>query len=274
MASESNPVSMSAPAYSMLGRASDDLDRDSSSFDLIDEEAPLQGYDEPARGSARVAVPRPSPPSAARRGPRSTTTATAAERLAREQSEKKRRFAQLRSQGRRDSLGFVQDKHGQLLIPDTQEAQGRGMAPTPDPEDEARRREGCRNAVLCWVAFACSYAGLGLLLLELHAEPDSFFAVRPWSEDFDARPTAYALFGFGGLLVLVMAARAIWRERHRTWLPCVALASCMRQTGTGYLLYGALSVALIFTLPYIVFLSVFRVQQVRKLPSDSPRPVG
>ena len=128
--------------------------------------------------------------------------------------------------------------------------------------DEARRREGCRNAVLCWVAFACSYAGLGLLLLELHAEPDSFFAVRPWSEDFDARPTAYALFGFGGLLVLVMAARAIWRERHRTWLPCVALASCMRQTGTGYLLYGALSVALIFTLPYIVFLSVFRVQQV------------
>eukprot|EP01046_Picozoa_sp_COSAG06_P089676 COSAG06_NODE_36045_length_452_cov_1.220963_1_plen_37_part_10 len=37
MASESNPVSMSAPAYSMLGRASDDLDRESTSFDLIDE---------------------------------------------------------------------------------------------------------------------------------------------------------------------------------------------------------------------------------------------
>ena len=252
----------SAPEYSAL-RSSAERD---SSLELLDEEAPLAAHEVPresrelgpvaAAAAVRSAaqLPAHSPPRRSRKPARGGSSKL--------------------KKGRRGSDGYVRDKHGQLLIPDTQEAQGRGMAPTPDPEDEARRREGCRNAVLCWVAFACSYAGLGLLLLELHAEPDSFFAVRPWSEDFDARPTAYALFGFGGLLVLVMAARAIWRERHRTWLPCVALASCMRQTGTGYLLYGALSVALIFTLPYIVFLSVFRVQQVRKLPSDSPRPVG
>ena len=43
---ESNPaVSMSAPAYSQLGRLSDELERDSASFD-VDEEAPLRLADD------------------------------------------------------------------------------------------------------------------------------------------------------------------------------------------------------------------------------------
>ena len=250
MASESNPVSMSAPAYSMLGRASDDLDRESSSFDLIDEEAPLRGDDEPARGGARVAVPRPAPPSAARRGPRSTTTATAtaAERLAREQSEKERRFAQLRSQGRRDSLGFVQDKHGQLLIPDD--------PITRDPGERARKRERCCIAVLCWTAFGAVYAAACLLMLDSQEELPPV-----WPRRFDVRTFAYSLVGGAALLVGGVLLRTMRIEK--TWVPCFALASCARQTGCSYLAYGALCTALMLTLPYIAWVSYVRVQQLK-----------
>lgn len=166
---------------------------------------------------------------------------------------------QPRSLGRRDSLGFVRDKYGQLLIPDDPN--------TRRPGEVAQKRERCFIAVVCWVAFGAVYSAGCLLWLDAqcsgHQRCESSIAVQVWPQSLDASvdTIAYGLLGGAGVLLCSVVARTMWLKK--TWVPCIALGSCMRQAGGSYLIYGTLCTGLMLTLPYIAWLSYVRVQQVK-----------
>jgi hypothetical protein len=156
--------------------------------------------------------------------------------------------------GRRDSLGYIVNSHGELIVPHMTSKKPQEAAKRREEEDVERER--WRLNGVAWLALGLLYLATVALLLDRNTKYSDLPPMwRHNSKEVQVAAYVMLAIALGSIALLLLRAMA----RRRTLRPWSAVADCTRRAqccSRGYAkmaIYGSFCVIIFSTLPYFVW---------------------
>jgi len=166
-------------------------------------------------------------------------------------TKKGRRLGRL---GRRDSLGYIVNSRGEMLVPHALPNNTTELQDLRAKEEMYRER--WRLNLVFWVSICLMYCSVVALILDKNTEDSDLPPM--WARNSKlVQQVAFIMLVTAQLLFVLLIIRAMYI--YETWVPCKAIrscatkADCMSAACAKMAAYGTLCVIVLSTLPYFVW---------------------